>query len=175
MEIAAIVQSRPRGVTFTVTSVDRTVTVVGDRQILAAAVSNLLQNAIKFTRKQGKVSLSVHSTADRVLFDIEDECGGLPPGKVEDLFHPFEQRSEDRSGVGLGLTICRRAAESNGGSLRVRDLPGKGCIFTLELARVAPPRLVGVSGGRQGSPAGGSESPDQRRDPSQAAPKTKQS
>lgn len=174
VEIGAMVQARPRGVAFVVTSVDRTVTVVGDRQILAAAVSNLLQNAIKFTRKQGKVSLSVHTTAERVLFDIEDECGGLPPGKVDDLFHPFEQRNEDRSGLGLGLTICLKAAQSNGGSLRVRDLPGKGCVFTLDLPRTPPPPLVGVPGGRQGPPASSSESTDLRGEPGQAAPKAEQ-
>jgi len=51
----------------------------------------------------------------------------------EDLFSPFQQRGADRSGIGLGLTICRRAAAANGGELRVRDLPGKGCVFTLDL------------------------------------------
>jgi signal transduction histidine kinase len=99
-------------------------------------VDNLLQNAFKFSRERGSVRLRAHATADRVLIDIEDECGGLPPGQVEALFHPFNQRSTDRTGLGLGLVISRRAVHMNGGEIRVRDVPGKGCIFTVELPRV---------------------------------------
>jgi hypothetical protein len=83
--------------------------------------------------------LTVRATADRVLFEVEDECGGLPPGKAEDLFQPFEQRASDRSGLGLGLSICRRAAKASDGDLRVRDMPGTGCVFTLDLPRKPPP------------------------------------
>jgi signal transduction histidine kinase len=135
IEIGALHQARARGLHLAVASVDRAVTIVGDRQTLAAAISNLLQNAFKFTRKHGSVSLTTRATTDRVLFEIEDECGGLPPGKAEDLFRPFKQRSADRSGVGLGLSICLKAARANAGELHVRDLPGKGCVFTLDLPR----------------------------------------
>jgi signal transduction histidine kinase len=132
-----------------VTSIEPTVTIEGDRQILAAAVSNLLQNAFKFSREHGHVSLTARATADRVLVDVEDECGGLPPGKAEELFRTFEQRGADRSGVGLGLSISRRAAEAHGGELRVRDVPGKGCVFTLDLPRKSPPPLAAVEGGKR--------------------------
>ena len=74
-------------------------------------------------------------TDDRILFNVEDECGGLPPGKVAELFAPFSQRGQDRSGVGLGLSICLKAAKANGGAMSVRDVPGKGCIFSLGLPR----------------------------------------
>ena len=144
--IGASLQAQVRGLRFGVTSVDRTVTIAGDRQIIAAAVANLLQNAFKFTRHHGAVSLMVHATADRVLFEIEDECGGLPPGKPEDLFHSFAQQGEDRSGLGLGLSICRKAAHASAGEIHVRDLPGKGCIFTLDLPRKPPPPLLIVGG-----------------------------
>jgi signal transduction histidine kinase len=135
MEIGALLQARARGLHLVVGPVDRAVAIEGDRQTLAAAVSNMLQNAFKFTRKNGNVSLTTRATTDRVLFDVEDECGGLPPGKTEDLFRPFEQRGADRSGVGLGLSICLKAAKANAGEIRVRDLPGKGCVFTLDLPR----------------------------------------
>jgi signal transduction histidine kinase len=131
-----------------VTSVERAVTIEADRQSLAAALSNMLQNAFKFSRAQGHVSLTTRATADRVLFEVEDECGGLPPGKPEDLFRAFEQRGPDRSGAGLGLAICLKAAKANGGQMRVRDLPGKGCIFTLDLPRKPPP--LEIVGGRTG-------------------------
>ena len=52
------------------------------------------------------------------------------------MFEPFTQRHADRSGLGLGLTIARRAVETIGGTLRVRNLPGVGCVFTVELPRL---------------------------------------
>jgi signal transduction histidine kinase len=139
VELGAMLQAQVRGLHFVVTSVDRAVTVQGDLQILAAAISNLLQNAFKFTRTNGHVSLTTRATAGRVVFEIEDECGGLPPGKTDDLFRSFEQRSADRSGLGLGLAICLKAAKASGGEIRVRDLPGKGCVFTLDLPRAPLP------------------------------------
>ena len=67
---------------------------------------------------------------------MEAECVGLPPGKADDLFRPFEQHGGDRSGLGLGLTIARESVEANGGLIRARTLPGAGCIFTIDLPRV---------------------------------------
>jgi len=161
VEIGASMQAKARDIRFFVTSVERAVTIEGDRQILVAAVANLLQNAFKFTPKEGRVSLSAAATADRVLIDVEDTCGGLPPGQTEELFLPFSQRGKDRSGVGLGLAIALKAARANGGDLRVRDLPGRGCIFTLDLPRKPPPPLSVIDGGKgkQGAPpaTGGAE------------------
>jgi signal transduction histidine kinase len=150
VEIGAIIQAQALGLHLAVTTVDPSVTIEGDRQILAAAVSNLLQNAFKFTREHGNVSLATRVTADRVLFEVEDECGGLPPGKTETLFLPFEPRRTNpgRGGLGLGLSICLKAAKANGGEIRVRDLPGKGCVFTLDLPRKPPPPLSVVDGGK---------------------------
>ncbi|GAC1570169.1 MAG: hypothetical protein NVS3B20_01630 [Polyangiales bacterium] len=158
VEIGAQLQAASRGLHFSASTVDQVVTIEGDRQILLAAISNLLQNAFKFTHKGGSVLLHAKATADRVCFNIEDECGGLPPGKSEDLFRPYEQRGSDRSGVGLGLSICMKAAKASGGDLRVRNLPGKGCVFTLDLPRKPPPPLKVVErakdeGGAQGSAA----------------------
>jgi signal transduction histidine kinase len=144
VEIGAAMQAQSYGAHFKLVTVEAPVTIEGDRQILIAAVSNLLQNAFKFTRTGTTVCLTAHATPDRVLFDIEDECGGLPPGKTETLFLPFEQRGADRSGLGLGLSICLKAAKANGGELNVRNLPGKGCIFTLDLPRKPPPPLTVV-------------------------------
>ena len=121
--------------TFTVTTVDRSVEVNVDRQILAGAIANLLQNALKFTRPDGHVTLRTSATAQRVLIEVEDECGGLSPGMAEEIFQAFQQRGQDRSGLGLGLFISRRGVEANDGVIRVRDLPGQGCIFTIDLPR----------------------------------------
>jgi len=135
VEISASILADARGLRFSVTSVGLPAAMNGDRQILGAAVANLLQNAFKFTPKHGHVSFTARATPDRILFEIEDECGGLPKGKVAELFTPFEQRGEDRSGVGLGLAICLKAAKANRGEIHVHDLPGKGCVFILDVPR----------------------------------------
>jgi signal transduction histidine kinase len=113
--------------------------VKADRQILAAAIANLLQNAFKFSRPGTTVSLRARCVDSRVLIEIEDECGGLPPGQTEALLQPFVQQGTDRTGLGLGLSICSKAMKAISGDLRIRDLPGKGCIFTIDLPRLPPP------------------------------------
>jgi signal transduction histidine kinase len=135
VEVTAAMEARTRGVSLTIAHADGDVAVAADRQILASVVQNLLQNAFKFTRSAGHAFLRSFADADRVLIEVEDECGGLPPGDPKVLFLPFEQRSGDRTGLGLGLAISRRGVEASGGVLRVRDLPGTGCVFTVDLPR----------------------------------------
>ncbi len=148
--VGAALSARTRGLHLAVAKVDNTAFIEADRQIVEAAVANLLNNAFKFTRPATTVKLRATTTATRVLIEVEDECGGLPPGKAEDLFRPFEQRGADRTGLGLGLTICRKAAQASAGELRVRDLPGHGCVFTLDLPRRPPPPLVAVDTAERG-------------------------
>jgi signal transduction histidine kinase len=138
VEVGASMEANARGLTLTVTSVEHGIDVVADRQLLAAAVANLLQNAFKFTPPKGNVSLRASSTGDRVLIEVEDQCGGLAPGKAEELFRPFSQRRSKRKGLGLGLTISRKSVEANGGQMRVRDIAGIGCVFTIDLPRLSP-------------------------------------
>lgn len=106
-----------------------------DRRLLFSAVTNLLQNAAKFTRPRSTVSLTVQAKADRVLIEVADECGGLPPGKADELFRSFEQRGADRTGLGLGPSIVKRAVEMNHGVIHVRDFPGHGCAFVIDLPK----------------------------------------
>jgi signal transduction histidine kinase len=134
-EVDATMEATARNLALTVTAVDAGVHIEVDRQILAGAIANLMQNAFKFTRPDGHVSLRTSVTASRVLIEVEDGCGGLPSGKAEELFEAFQQKGEDRSGLGLGLFISRRGIEANDGLLRVQDLPGHGCIFTIDLPR----------------------------------------
>jgi signal transduction histidine kinase len=138
VELAAAIEARARGLQLTVTPVEPGLVIDVDRQLIAAALANLLQNAFKFGRPNGHVVLRTDSatTPGRVLIEVEDECGGLPPGWAEDLFRPFAQRSTDRSGLGLGLAIARDSVEVNGGEIRVRNLPGRGCTFTIDLPLV---------------------------------------
>jgi signal transduction histidine kinase len=138
IEIPATLSANAKGVMFSVAMpAEPGLAVEADAQIVSAILVNLVQNAVKFTHAQGHVVLSARAEAHRVLIDVTDECGGLPPGGTESLFRPYTQRSKDRSGVGLGLMIAQRGAEAHGGKIHVRDLPGTGCVFTVELPRIA--------------------------------------
>jgi len=136
IEVGASMEASARGLSLTVTPVESGVDVKVDRQLLAAAVTNLLQNAFKFTRAHGSVALRTSHSEERIRIEIEDQCGGLPPGLADDLFRPFEQRGSDRTGLGLGLSISRKSVEADGGEIYVRELPGTGCVFTIDLPRV---------------------------------------
>jgi signal transduction histidine kinase len=139
VEIGASIVARTREITLVTTTLDRVVLVKADRQILAAAVANLLQNAFKFSPTGTTVSLRARCVDSRVLIEVEDECGGLPLDQTETLLQPFVQQGTDRTGLGLGLSICSKAMKAISGDLRIRDLPGKGCVFTIDLPRLPPP------------------------------------
>ena len=134
VEVTASEEARLRGLTFKV-AVDPRLQVEGDRHYLISALSNLVQNAIKYSKRGGLVCVRSRETRTGIVLDVADRCGGLPKGKAEKLFRPFTQKSLDRTGLGLGLTISRQAVALNGGVLSVRDLPGRGCVFSITLPK----------------------------------------
>lgn len=137
VRVAVAMEASVLDLELVVAPIEEGLAVEGDRQILAAAVANLLQNALKFTRLHGRIILRAYAASDRVLIEVEDECGGLPAGKEEEIFRPFEQLGA-RTGLGLGLPISRRGIEANGGKLYARNA-GTGCVFTVDLPRPTPP------------------------------------
>jgi signal transduction histidine kinase len=84
-------------------------------------VGNLLDNAFKFTRRNTEVSLSAYASGDRILIDVEDNCGGLPAGHADEMLLPSTQSSANEAG--RGLSVCRRSVQANNGVLSVRDVP----------------------------------------------------
>ena len=115
--------------------VDPTLVFDADQPLFYSALSNLIQNALKYTHEGGKVQVRGKLVGDRVIVEVEDECGGLPPNV--DLFKSFEQRHGDRSGLGLGLTIVKRAVGLNHGTVDVHNSPGRGCVFSINLPKIA--------------------------------------
>jgi signal transduction histidine kinase len=140
----AVLAANAQGVTLKIPPVEDGLTIEADRQVLSAILTNVLQNAFKFTRPRSTVTLRIRTSVERVLFEIQDECGGLPGGDICDMFRPFEQRGLNRTGLGLGLAFSRLATEVNHGRLYAVDLPGVGCIFTVDLPRCPVP--VAMSG-----------------------------
>jgi signal transduction histidine kinase len=120
---------------------DPELTIDADARLLRSALSNLLHNAIKFTTPGHEITVRAEHHDARMTIEVHDGCGGLPPGKAEELFAPLVQRNENRTGFGLGLAIAMQAVQAHNGTVTVRDVPGKGCVFTIDLpASGSPPR-----------------------------------
>ncbi|MBT9462823.1 HAMP domain-containing sensor histidine kinase [Hydrogenophaga sp.] len=134
---AASLDAGAKGCTFSVDNVDADIGISGNRERLLAALINLLRNAFKFTHAHTEVKLRAFADRDHVFVEVRDHCGGLPPGATRSIFQPFVQVGDNKSGMGLGLSIARRNVEADGGVLTVQDMPGTGCAFTIQLPRRA--------------------------------------
>lgn len=135
LKLSAGLEAVVRKCQLTVSPVDARLAVDADRDLLLAAVGNLLQNAFKFTKPGTEVLLKAFSIGERILIEVEDHGPGIPPEKLENIFQPFIQAGDDKSGLGLGLSIARRSVEANDGLLSARNKSGDGCVFSIDLPR----------------------------------------
>jgi signal transduction histidine kinase len=146
---AGRLHAESRGLELVIEPGDSAWAVSADPQVLASAVTNLLNNAFKFTCAGGRVVLRALANEDRrLLIEVEDECGGIP-ASAGDPFQSFgERRGRDRTGLGLGLSIARKAVRAHGGDIHIRNAPGKGCVFTIDLPLSADtvPASPGIAG-----------------------------
>jgi signal transduction histidine kinase len=130
--VTADVETRLKNQLFEV-EIEAGLEIEADQYLLFSAVSNLVQNAIKYTCHGGSIRIRAHRVGKQTIIEVEDQCGGLGTATPNDLFKPFEQHNRNRDGLGLGLSIAQRAIALNGGTIDVRDLPGRGCIFRIIL------------------------------------------
>jgi hypothetical protein len=130
---AATLHASTSGRMLKVPRVDPALAVFANRERVLGALANLLQNAIKFTRPATAITLQASAVGENIHIQVSDQCGGLPAGSAQTMFSPFSQRSTDKSGLGIGLSIARHNIETDGGTLTVTDVPGTGCIFTISL------------------------------------------
>lgn len=122
---------------------DWKIEIEADRQFILSAIANLVQNAIKYSKTAGKIVLRAQAVGDRVSIEVQDECGGLEPGKIDTLFEPYVKVHAERSGLGLGLTITQRAVHLSQGTISVRNNPGCGCTFVVDIPKVLVPDRSG--------------------------------
>jgi signal transduction histidine kinase len=141
-----MLHSEYRKIRFTVEPVDPALSIDADPQLLASAVMNLLHNAFKNTPEGGHVVLRARAVQATLHIETEDECGGILPSEG-DPFQVFaDRRGSDRSGLGLGLSIARKAVRAHGGEISIRNRPGTGCVFIIEVplasGEAAPPAFT---------------------------------
>jgi signal transduction histidine kinase len=132
VELDAASEAQARQVQ-TVISAPGDLQIQADASLLKSAIANLLHNGIKFSAPGTSVAITARREEGHVTIEVADSCGGLPPGRVEELFAPLVQRGENRSGFGLGLSIAMHAVQAHGGTIEVRDIPGTGCVFSIRL------------------------------------------
>ena len=134
--MTAGLHAQSRGLSFTIDS-EHQGSVEADRQLLMSAVMNLVHNALKFTKPGGNVRLTVRTSSTRLSIAVEDQCGGIPDS-ARGVFSSFtDRRGADRSGLGLGLSIAKKVIRAHNGDIKVRNLPGVGCVFTIDMPLIA--------------------------------------
>lgn len=108
-----------------------------DMKFINHIVSNLVQNAIKYSPDKSKIEVDIISNFDVVQISVTDEGIGIPETEIEHLFDPFFRGKsvENIAGTGLGLSIAHRYAEELGGSISVVSELNEGSTFTVSIPR----------------------------------------
>jgi PAS domain S-box-containing protein len=142
--------SRPRipaGVTVSLAAPPAPPSAIGDPEKARRVLSNLLENAVKYSPDGGRIDVIVSPEADRLRFTVRDEGLGIPAGEQERIFEKFYRldaaMSRGVGGSGLGLYICRELVQGMNGRIWVASEPGAGSSFSFELP-LAEPEAVPV-------------------------------
>ena len=108
-------------------------TIAADRSSLSEVISNLIDNAIKYSNEGGAVSVTATTRDNFVVVSVKDNGIGMPGNVVGNLFHKFYRSHRSRetvAGTGIGLYICKAIVESHGGQIGVTSVEGQGSTFT---------------------------------------------
>jgi two-component system, OmpR family, sensor kinase len=97
----------------------------GEPVMLATMIRNLLDNAVRYTPRGGRVDIGVYRDAGAAVVQIEDTGPGIPPGEMDRIFEPFFRGSQPgEDGTGLGLSIVKRIVDRSGGAIIVENISG---------------------------------------------------
>jgi PAS domain S-box-containing protein len=136
-ECAGIVmlQASEAGIELQVEEITRT-RVRADQQRMKQILLNLLANAIKYNRPEGRVTVSTEVFGDHVRLSVADTGLGISPELTERLFIPFDRLNAEATGIegtGLGLALSKSLSDAMGGTLTFDSTPGKGSVFSIDL------------------------------------------
>ena len=135
--IRSLAAAEQRDIRIDVEEPDPAVTVSGDRRQLVSAVSNLIDNAVKYSEAGSEVFVSTTLDDDHVGIQVKDHGVGIPAKDLDRIFERFYRvdraRSRETGGTGLGLAIVRHVANNHEGEVRVQSAEGEGSTFTLRI------------------------------------------
>jgi two-component system phosphate regulon sensor histidine kinase PhoR len=113
--------------------------VLGDRDRLVQALSNLIDNAVKYTQRGGTVTVQTRIEGEHVRIEVADTGIGISPEHLPRIFERFyrvdKERSREAGGTGLGLAIVKHIIEAHGGKVEVRSEVGKGSVFSFPVKK----------------------------------------
>jgi signal transduction histidine kinase len=116
-------------------SIDPGLNITGDRLLLQILVSNLTENAIKYTPREGGISITLAKDQSHIILAVKDEGQGIPDSEKKKVFEKFYRSSNEKTrskqGTGLGLWLCRKIAHDHRASLKLIDNSPVGSIFTV--------------------------------------------
>jgi PAS domain S-box-containing protein len=138
LEVVEMLQplASDKSIRIDVSDTPRELNVWADKERLLQVLSNLIGNAVKFTREGGNITLRAESTAELVCFSVSDTGQGISPEQMPHLFDRYWQAKKDgRMGIGLGLSIAKGIVEAHGGSIWAESTLGKGTTFHFTLPR----------------------------------------
>ena len=109
--------------------------VPADSDLISRVLTNLLDNAVKFTPRGGSTAASVEQRGNEILFTVSDTGPGIPPGYRQRVFERFArlENTEGVKGVGLGLAFCKLAVEAHGGRIWAESEMNHGSTFCFTL------------------------------------------
>ncbi|MCA1662954.1 MAG: HAMP domain-containing histidine kinase [Myxococcales bacterium] len=111
-----------------------------DAERILQVLTNLVGNALKFTKKGGRIAVRVEPRDSDLLFTVEDTGEGIATDKLEQIFERFFQTlRHDRRGLGLGLYIAKSIVEAHGGKIWATSTPGRGSAFAFTLPTAPRP------------------------------------
>ncbi len=107
----------------------------GNTSMIQRMISNLIDNAVKYTPSGGNVDISLKESGNRILVSVRDTGIGISSAELPRVFERFYRcdRSRSRAGIGLGLSLARAIARAHGGDITVSSAPDRGSIFTVDL------------------------------------------
>jgi two-component system sensor histidine kinase SenX3 len=135
---ATAIDAQARGISV-VSSGEKGLKVLGNREQVTVAVSNLVANAVNYSPDRSSVLVATRAVDDVVEISVTDQGIGIPRNELDRIFERFYRvdpaRHRSTGGTGLGLSIVKHVAATHGGDIRVWSVEGQGSTFTL-----TPPR-----------------------------------
>ncbi|HTQ65265.1 MAG TPA: ATP-binding protein [Puia sp.] len=114
-------------------SIQPSITVIGDALLLQIMVNNLVENAVKYSPKQGKISVSLNKENAQTFLQVKDEGPGIPAAEWKKIFKRFyrigNEETRTTQGTGLGLYLCKKIVADHGAKISISDNSPAGTIF----------------------------------------------
>ena len=111
--------------------------VYADRDMLRTVIRNLIQNSIKFTKPEGRITISAKRSGKLVEISVKDNGIGMDENTLKNIFNITDKQTTpgtaNERGTGLGLILCKDFVEKNGGTISVESALGKGSNFVFTL------------------------------------------